>query len=227
MGVADKYNELGQARVVIEDGGVASGSADTGNPIKVAGVYNTTPPTLTNGQRGDLQVGNRGTLNVQLVDGNGTNLSTVSNTADAGNLTNAFKVQSLSKLYNGTTSDLQRGNVDLSILASGARTTTQTGTDQTNYNHRGIHVVLDMTTVGTGSVTLSIEGKDVVSGKYYAILTGAAVTTNSTNVYKIYPGLTGAANATASDILPRTFRITVTANNANSATYSVGASLIL
>lgn len=84
-----------------------------------------------------------------------------------------------------------------------------------------------MTTVGTGSVTLDIQGKDPVSGKYYSILTGAAVTTNSTNVYKIHPGLTAAANAVANDMLPRTYRVVVTANNANSATYSVGAMLVV
>lgn len=37
-------------------GNVASGTTDSGNPIKVGGVYNTSAPTLTNGQRGDLQV---------------------------------------------------------------------------------------------------------------------------------------------------------------------------
>jgi hypothetical protein len=131
-------------------------------------------------------------------------------------------------LYNGSTFDRQRGNIDnITVLASAARTTTQTQADQTNYNHRGIIVVLDMTTVGTGSVTLEIDGKDPVSGKYYALLTGAAVTTNSTNVYRVYPGLTAAANATANDVLPRTWRIKVTANNANSATYSVGAMILL
>ncbi len=131
-------------------------------------------------------------------------------------------------LYNGSTMDQQRGNLDnITVLASAARTTTQTQADQTNYNHRGIVVVLDMTTVGTGSVTLEIDGKDPVSGKYYALLTGAAVTTNVTNIYRVYPGLTAAANATANDILPRTWRVKVTANNANSATYSVGAMLIV
>lgn len=131
-------------------------------------------------------------------------------------------------LYNGATVDQQRGNLDnIVVLASAARTTTQTQADQTNYNHRGIIVVLDMTVVGTGSVTLEIDAKDPVSGKYYAVLTGAAVTTNSTNIYRVYPGLTAAANATANDVLPRTWRVKVTANNANSATYSVGAMLIL
>lgn len=134
----------------------------------------------------------------------------------------------LNGLYNGTTVDQQRGNLDnITILASGARTTTQTSTDQTNYNHKGVIVVLDVTVPGTGSITLEIDAKDPVSGKYYAVLTGAAVTTLSTNIYRVYPGLTASANATANDILPRTWRIKVTANNANTITYSVGAMLIL
>jgi hypothetical protein len=113
------------------------------------------------------------------------------------------------------------------ILASGAQTTTQTQVDQTNTNYRGIKVVLDMTTVGAGSVTLTIQGKDPTSGKYFTLLAGAAVTTNVTNVYTVYPGLTAVANVTANDVLPNTWRILVTANNANPATYSVGASLLI
>lgn len=127
--------------------------------------------------------------------------------------------------FNGSTWDRRRGNTNVTLLASVSRTTNQTGADTTNYNHRGIHAVLDMTAVGTGSVTLTIEGKDEASGKYYTILAGAAVTTNSTNVYKVFPGATAAANAVANDVIPRTFRINVTANNANAATYSVGYSL--
>lgn len=45
-------------------GDVASGSTDSGNPVKVGGVYNTTKPTLTNGQRGDAQMGVRGDIMV-------------------------------------------------------------------------------------------------------------------------------------------------------------------
>jgi hypothetical protein len=115
---------------------------------------------------------------------------------------------------------------DLTVLASAAQTTTQTQADQTNNTARGIIAVLDMTTIGTGSVTLEIDGKDIASGKYYALLTGAAVVSNSTNVYTCFPGATAAANVTANAMLPHTWRIKVTANNANSATYSVGASLL-
>ena len=43
-------------------GNVASGASDSGNPVKVGGRYNSTPPTLTNGQRGDLQLDASGRL---------------------------------------------------------------------------------------------------------------------------------------------------------------------
>lgn len=54
-------------------GAVPSGSTDSGNPVKVGGVYNSTLPTFTNGQRGDIQL-----------DAKGRQLSTVSgDVADA------------------------------------------------------------------------------------------------------------------------------------------------
>ena len=115
---------------------------------------------------------------------------------------------------------------DLTILASGARTTTQTGSDQINPGARGLLVVVDMTVVGTGSITMTIQGKDPASAKYYTILASAAVITNVTNLYRVYPTITASANAIAQDVLPATWRILVTANNANSATYSVGAVLL-
>ncbi|MBX6361930.1 MAG: hypothetical protein IRZ03_17865 [Acidobacterium ailaaui] len=147
-------------------------------------------------------------------------------TTDALGVGNTFQVSP--SLFNGASFDRQRGNVDglLLIQASGA-TTTQVSQDQTNYNARGGIFVLDVTNIGSGSITLVIQGKDPVSGKYYTILSGAAVTTNSTIVYRVYPGLTATANATANDLLPRTWRVQVTANNSNATTYTVGAILML
>lgn len=112
-------------------------------------------------------------------------------------------------------------------IAGTAATTTQTGSDLENSCYSGVKVVLDMTTVGTGSVTLTIQGKDKTSGKYYTLLAGAPVTTNSTNVYTVYPGITVTANVSAADVLPSNWRVLVTANNANAATYTVGANLIV
>ena len=45
-----------QNKVMKIGGGVASGSTDSGNPVKVGGKYNASAPTLTDGQRGDLQL---------------------------------------------------------------------------------------------------------------------------------------------------------------------------
>lgn len=49
-------------------GNVANAAADSGNPIKVGAVFNTTPPAYTNGQRGDLQIDNDGSLYVSIRD---------------------------------------------------------------------------------------------------------------------------------------------------------------
>lgn len=119
------------------------------------------------------------------------------------------------------------GTVDATIFASAARTAAVDSADQTNYNGKGLHLVIDATVApATPSVTFTIQGKDVVSGKYYTILASAAVTGVSTTVLKVYPGLTAAGNLVASDVLPRTWRVSVTVADADSLTYSVGASII-
>ena len=45
---------------IYTQGMVASGAADAGNPHKIGGVFNTTQPTVTNGQRVDAQMTSRG-----------------------------------------------------------------------------------------------------------------------------------------------------------------------
>lgn len=129
--------------------------------------------------------------------------------------------------FNGVGWDKWRVNQDATLLASAARTITTASADQTNYNGSGVIVVLDMSVIGTGSVTLTIQGKDSISGNYYTLLAGAAVVSNSTNVYTVYPSAPATANVSANSPLPRTWRVNVVANNANSASYSVSASVIL
>lgn len=50
-------------------GNVASGTADSGNPIKVGGKFNNTPPVLVDGDRGDLQIDQRGNLKMGIWSG--------------------------------------------------------------------------------------------------------------------------------------------------------------
>jgi len=118
-------------------------------------------------------------------------------------------------------------NAEGTALASAARTATVSSADITNLGGRGIHVVLDVTVdPASASIVLTIEGKDPASDNYYTILTSAAVTSVSTNIYRVHPDLTPAANLIVNDFIPKTFRITVTHADADSMTYSVGYSLV-
>lgn len=75
--------------------GVASGSADSGAPVKVGAKYNQTPPTFTDGQRADLQADSAGSLRVTLGGaGAQAGADAVGNTASA-------------RLFNGGATQLQ------------------------------------------------------------------------------------------------------------------------
>lgn len=108
------------------------------------------------------------------------------------------------------------------LFASAARTATVTSRDISNPGFKFLDVVLDVTAAGTGSVTVTINGKDPASAKYFLLLAGAAVTTISTNQYQVGPYVTGAANVKAVRGLPDILQVVLTANNANSLTSSVG-----
>ena len=121
--------------------------------------------------------------------------------------------------------------IDVVLLHSASRTTSQNNTagvgDTLNPGYTGIRVILDMTVVtASPSVTLTIQGKDPASGKYYTLLAGAAVTTATTNVYTVAPNAPVTTNVSANAELPETFRINIVANNANAGTYSVGYTLL-
>jgi hypothetical protein len=123
-----------------------------------------------------------------------------------------------------------RSNLDLntSALLSGVgATTSQTSADQVNAYGRGVKVFVVTTAIGTGSITVTIQAKDPGSGSYTTLLASAAITTNTTTVLTVYPGIAVAANVSANDVLPRQWRISLAANNANPANYSVGASVIV
>lgn len=114
------------------------------------------------------------------------------------------------------------------VLASAARTATTTSTDQHNENHRGGHFAINVTALAaTPSIVAKIQGKDPASNEWYDVLVGAAITATGLTVLKVYPGITPSANASACDVLPVTWRVVVTHADADSITYSVGASLIV
>jgi hypothetical protein len=115
-------------------------------------------------------------------------------------------------------------------LASASRGVATVNTDIVNYNGKGIRVWQDLTVLGASSVcTFSVQEKDPVSGKFLTILasaaTGAGINATGTAKLTVYPGLTAAANVTASDVLPVNIRIVSTVATAAS-TFSIGYSII-
>lgn len=134
-------------------------------------------------------------------------------------------LQIMCGLFNGTTLDQPRGNMDGITLINASSVTTYQGSPlQTNYNGRGVIIVFDMIDASASpSVTLNIAGDEPVTGTGWNILVGNPITANGTYIYKVYPGLIPVANAVANDILPRTWGVGVTPNNANAASYEVCA----
>lgn len=99
----------------------------------------------------------------------------------------------------------------VNITAAGAGTVNTN--DLQNVNATGLTVVVDITAItGTSpTLTVTIQGKDVASGKYYTILAGAALTATGTTVMRIYPGITQTnTNVLASLTVPEWFRISYT-----------------
>lgn len=122
---------------------------------------------------------------------------------------------------------ITNSNNNVQVLASAARVASENSPDMLNGYGKGLHLVIDMTAVtATGAVTFTVQGKDEVSGKYYTLLASAALAAVATTVLRVYPALTAAANLTANDVLPRTWRVIATHGNAVAMTYSVGASVI-
>lgn len=166
-----------------------------------------------------------GGLNVGIIDSAGAG-------ATIALPTDAFTTQGLigyagGMRFNGTNWDRERGNIEETILASAARTASVNSADFVNYNARGLHLILNVSALAaTPSITVSIQGKDAISGTYYNILTSAAITTTGINILKLYPGISAIPSQSASDILPRTWRVAVTNADADSITYSVSAALV-
>lgn len=128
-------------------------------------------------------------------------------------------------------------NADVTLLPSGSSTPavasgawitdTVLVADQKNNDYRGLNLLFDITdTAGTASVTLTIQGKDAVSGKYYTILAGAAKTAPGSTLMTVYPGCIAAANTVANLPLPKVWRAWLNVPSGDSVKATVGASLI-
>lgn len=222
-------------------GNVASGAADSGNPVKVGAVRNEWP-SYGAGQRGNLHIDEFGNLRVTLVsnnsfiqgtfaegDGVPSNYATVGRTAAQG------------YGFNGTQSDRWRNNVGATLLSSAARSATTNSADQVNYNGRGVVIILDITATPNNAetLTLAVQIKDPISGKYVTVTAftplvasalGAAPTAE-TYIYTLYPGALETAAVAKHEVqglaLSREWRVVATHSAGGSWSYSIHATTLL
>lgn len=136
-------------------------------------------------------------------------------------------------LFNGVSYDRQRaGNTLETLLTSGARTTTQT-LNFTNYQGKGIQVMVDVTALTAGAIlTVKLQGKNVAGTKAFDIrVAPTQITATGFYVYEFYPhgmditkhdGFTDIMNTT----VPRSCNVVISVANANSVTYSVDVATI-
>ncbi len=136
-------------------------------------------------------------------------------------------------LSNGSTYDRERNNCKATLLGSAARTEAATAAI-TNYNHRGILIVVDVTArAGATTLTPKLTLKGPVTGTYdldFWTATAPIDTADGTFAYLFYPAETPAAITFTEEInvtIPRDVQLTVTPNDANSVTYSVGIYYLL
>lgn len=130
----------------------------------------------------------------------------------------------------GRIDDASGGGASDTVLATrtGAAATYDSG-DLSLAGLSYVAVYVDVTSIGTASLTLHVDGKDPASGLYQTLATFNTITANGQYLILIGPGLTGtpAGNATVSGLfVPATFRIQVVHNNANPADYSVAYSVV-
>lgn len=118
-------------------------------------------------------------------------------------------------------------NTEGTALELAARTASIDSPDIVNNYGKGVIVFVNITAiVDTPSIIVKIQGKDPVSGNYYDILSSVSLTQTGTTGLRVYPGIAETANQRANDILPKTWRVSVTHADADSITYSVGYSIV-
>jgi hypothetical protein len=93
----------------------------------------------------------------------------------------------------------------LTLTSQGAGTVT--APYDVNPTHRGVIVVVNITAITAGSLTVSIIGHDPVSDTDFTLLSSAALSGTGQTVLTVYPGCTAAANSVANAPIPNVWSI--------------------
>lgn len=101
-------------------------------------------------------------------------------------------------------------NRETAVITHTAAAAGVTGFDMNAAQFKGVLLFIHVSAITgtTPTLTVTIEGKAPGSGQYYTVLQSAALSAAGLTVLRVYPGLTGAANLTANDILPASYRVT-------------------
>jgi hypothetical protein len=156
-------------------GDVAGAATDSGNPVKVGAIYNSTMPTYTNAQRAELQTGTRGALRVELWASDANTPMQRGNDNGDGVSSSATSDKYLqitrNTVFNGTNWDRMRGSttggVHTSVAATPTVTTVSVATSSTSVlSSNTARKAMVLSNVGSNNIFINLAG-------------GTAVTTNT------------------------------------------------
>lgn len=169
-------------------GNIASGATDSGNPVKVGCVYNSTLPTFTNGQRGDCQIGTRGSLAVQIRAPDGTAGASVS--AEGGlytsPLASALGAASFLNIAAGQATTVVKASAGTlySLCLNSAATATNTTIVYDNASGAGTVIGRPAATTATVPTCLSYGPVGLAFANGLTIITATANGSDMTVSYK-------------------------------------------
>jgi hypothetical protein len=126
-------------------------------------------------------------------------------------------------------SGVELGTLAVAAASLNSASASGVGADLAKHQARGMVLVVNVSAItGSGaSLTVTLQGKDAVSGQYYTLLTSPAITATGMTVLRIYPGITASANAAANDVLPAQWRVAYAITGTSPAvTATVGANML-
>jgi len=123
-----------------------------------------------------------------------------------------------------TTYGLVPSNQQFTVLSSAARTSTTASSDISNYHNRGAYLFVNVTSItSTPIIAVQVQGKEPIGSNYFTIAEFAAITATGTYAFLTYPGQTKVPGVVESFPLPRSWRVNVVHQDADSITYSIAA----
>ena len=95
-----------------------------------------------------------------------------------------------------------------------------------SHGFRGAMAIIDFTVRSTtATLTVTLEGYDYVSGKWYTLIASSALAAVATTQLLTYPGATTVANSVGQWPVPSKFRVKAVVA-ADTATFSIGLELV-